>query len=56
MEPAENATRVVLKIGVIVLAILICLVFFMAGHVFVGVAVFALGIAFVMFLGARRAS
>jgi hypothetical protein len=56
MEPAEKMAQTVIKLGVIGLALIVCLACFMAGHGLAGIVVFAIGIALVMFgLGGRRA-
>ena len=55
MEPAEKMAQTVIKLGVIGLALIVCLACFMAGHGLAGIVVFAVGIAFVMFgLGRRK--
>jgi len=56
MEPAEKMAQTVIKLGVIGLALIVCLACFMAGRRLAGIVVFAVGIAFVMFgLGGRKA-
>jgi hypothetical protein len=54
MEPAEKIAQAVIKLAVIVLALIVCLACFMAGHGLAGVVVFAAGIAFAMFGLGRR--
>ena len=55
MEPSEKTAQVLPKLGVIALALIISFACFSIGDIALGIVVFAIGIAFVVFvLGTRK--